>query len=131
MNIVVAVLGMDDLESIRSEHDFFALMQLRFDRREDETALFRGGSPRNTAHGPQRAGFIHRALRPVVVLLDRFHGLHFRHSILEHTLDPHFQGHLAHGASTARSGQANLYRAVVGNVHEFAVAAVSLKLGAN
>jgi hypothetical protein len=31
MNIVVAVLGMDDLESIRSEHDFFALMQLRFE----------------------------------------------------------------------------------------------------
>jgi len=65
------------------------------------------------------------------LFLDGFHPLHRGHFLLEYPLNAHLQGHLAHGASPTRSGEAELHDSVVAHVNKFRVAAVGLELWAD
>jgi hypothetical protein len=57
--------------------------------------------------------------------------LNLRHFFLQELLNPHLQGHLGHGAPSASPCQSYFHHAIVGNLNQFNITAVGLKIGSD
>ena len=61
------------------------------------------------------------------MFLDVYDLFYFRDKPFEMLFDPHFESHLTHRTSGTVTLQGDFYDTVVGNFHEFYIAAVSLQ----